>query len=252
MTKQKAALVLSGGGSLGIAHIGVLDNIEDQYDFDFIAGVSAGAIIGAAIALGKNAEAVWHIFNDTNLFDMALDFSPKNAGLIKGRKIHQLLTEVYEDKSFEDLAVPLYIGATDFENGERVVISTGKIADAVRASLGIPMVFEPYEHPSLKRKLVDGYLSQNFPLDLAIDNYAGDSIIGVNVAAVPPMPKKLGPFQILQRQLRIMYKNQHTHLLKNQRLQVYEPDLSTFSSMSLGHKNFKAIRNAGRLSVKKC
>jgi len=257
--KKKAGLVLSGGGSLGIAHIGALEILLEKYEFDYIGGVSAGAIIGAAVALGKSAEEIWAIFNDTNLFDMALDLSPKNSGLVKGRKIHKLLREVYEDKHFSDLAVPFFVGATNFENGDRVILREGKIADAVRASLGIPLVFEPYKPPETGDKLVDGFLSQNFPLDLAIEEYKGDCIVGIDVSSVPPIPDNFGHkrlfgrnkmmFHIMQRQLRIMYKNQQTHFPKDPRLVIYRPQLAAFSSMTIGHKNFKRIREQGRLCV---
>ena len=256
---KKSALALSGGGSLGIAHIGAIAELSQEYKFDYICGVSAGAIIGAAVAMGKSADEIWAIFNDSNLFDMALDLSPKNHGFMKGRKIRKFLDEVYEGKTFADLDMPLFIGATNFETGDRVTINEGKISDAVRASLGIPLVFEPFDHPALELKLVDGFLSQNFPLDLAIENYKGDHIIGIDVSSVPPLPEKFGQarffgknkmlFRVMQRQLRIMYKNQQTHFPDDSRVQIYRPDLAEFSSMTIGHKNFKKMYEQGRLSV---
>jgi len=256
---KKAALVLSGGGSLGIAHIGAIEVLSQEYEFDYICGVSAGAIIGAGVAVGKSADEIWRIFNDSNLLDMALDLSPRNHGLMKGRKILKFLDEVYEGKTFADLDVPLFIGATDFETGDRVIISEGKISQAVRASLGIPLVFEPYDHPELELKLVDGFLSQNFPLDLAIKNYKGEHILGVDVSTVPPLPKNFGKarffgrnkmmFRVMQRQLRIMYKNQQVHFPDDSRVKIYTPNLAEFSSMTLGHKNFKKMYEQGRISV---
>ncbi len=256
MKKNKTALVLSGGGSLGIAHIGVIENLELQHDFDFVCGVSAGAIVGAGVALGKSAEEIWDIFNDTNLFDIALDASPKNSGLIKGRKIYKLLDEVFESKRFSDLKTPLYIGATNFATGERVIIQEGKIADAVRASIGIPLVFEPHWHPDLKQPLVDGFLSQNLPLDIAINSYKGKQIISVDVATVPPLTPDFGSkkffgknrtrFHMLQRTLRIMYQNQQRLIPDDLRVIRYEPDLREFSSMSVGHKNFQRILEIGK------
>jgi len=257
--KTTAGLVLSGGGALGIAHIGALEKLIKSYHFDYICGVSAGAIVGAALAIGKTPEDIWHIFNDTNLWSMAFDLSPKNSGLVKGEKIYELLADVYEDKSFSDLDVPLEIGTTDFNTGEAIMINQGKIVDAVRASIAIPIVFEPHPHPLYQKPLVDGFLSKNFPIEHALKQYQGQKIIGIDVATVPPLEEDFGKakfwgrnkvmFNSLQRMMRIMYHNQNSHVAADPRLTIYEPDLQEFSSMSLGKKNFKQIRQKGREAI---
>lgn len=259
MTKQQSALVLSGGGALGLAHIGVLKNLEKKYDFDFLAGVSAGSIVAAGVACGMNAKQIEHAIDQTNIFNLAFDFSWKNSGLISGDAILDSLDKIYGERTFADLRVPLFIGATDFSTGERIIITEGKIADAVRASLAIPVVFEPYFHASSNRYLVDGGLSQNFPLDLAIDQYKGDKIIGINVANLKPLADDFNTEKFfgrnkdlvrnLQRTFRIFFQNQQTHFPADDRVDLIEPDLTEFSSATLSRSKFKQIMEVGEKTL---
>ena len=181
---KKAALVLSGGGALGIALIGILEELEKKgYEFDYIAGVSAGAIVSACIAYGLKSQEIWEIIHDTKLFKIAFDFSITKFGIISGDKALLKLQEIFGDMQIEDLKIPLKIGATNFQTGERVIFSSGSLAEAVRCSLSVPVLFNPYFHTQQKIWCVDGGLSQNFPLDLAISEYQGDKIFGVDVSS---------------------------------------------------------------------
>jgi len=256
---KKTGLALSGGGSLGIAHVGAIKALEPKYQFEHISGVSAGAMVGAALALGKNADEIWQIIQETNLFEMVFDISLRNSGLVKGQKIHAILDEIYEGRSFQDTNTPLYIGATNFETGTGVIIDQGKIADAVRASIAIPLVFEPYTHPLYGGPLVDGFLSQNLPLDPLLKHYKGSSIIAIDVSTVPKLPQDFGKkkfwgrdkmaFQSMQRTIRIMYHNQIKYQQQDSRVHLIEPDLDKFSSMTLGKKNFQKIYDQGYKSA---
>ncbi len=258
MTKQKSALVLSGGGALGLAHIGVLKNLEKSYEFDFLAGVSAGAIVAAGIACGLNAKQIEHAIDQTNIFSLAFDFSWKNTGIITGDSILDSLDKIYGSRTFEDLNVPLYIGATDFSTGERITLSKGNIAAAVRASLAVPVLFEPYFHQESERFLVDGGLSQNFPLDLALNNYQGNKIIGVNVANVKPLPEDFNTDKFfgrnkdlvknLQRTFKIFFQSQQQFEI-DERVLLIEPDLSGFSSATLSRSKFSEIMKIGEQTV---
>lgn len=259
MNQKKSALVLSGGGALGLAHVGVLKAIEADYEFDFLAGVSAGSIVAAGIACGMNAKQIEHAINQTDLFSLAFDVSWKNTGLITGDAIKDSLDNIYGGRTFADLKVPLHIGATDFSTGQRVTISDGLIADAVRASLAIPVVFEPYHHAERDQYLVDGGLSQNFPLDLAIEHYQGEHIVGVNVANLKPLPEDFNTekffgrnqdlFKNVQRTFRIFFQNQQTHFPHDDRVRLIEPDLTEFSSATLSRRKFKQIMEVGQKSA---
>lgn len=256
---KKTALVLSGGGALGVAHVGALQVLEAHYEFDYICGVSAGAIIGAGAALGLDSQEMWDFIEETNLFSAAFDFSLKNTGLVQGDKIHQILDQIYEGKTFEDVKTPLIIGTTDFETGQQVLVNKGKIADAVRSSLSIPLVFQPFFHPIYKKHLADGFLSQNFPLDTVCEQYSGEHIIGIDVATIPALKEDFGTekflgrgqdlFSVLQRTFRIMYQNQQTQFPHDPRVLLIKPELDEFSSITLGHSNFVKMKEIGQESA---
>lgn len=258
MEKTKAALVLSGGGALGLAHIGALKQLEKNCDFDFLSGVSAGAIVAAGVACGMNASQIEHAIDQTNLFNVAFDFSWKNTGLISGDVILDSLEKIYGHRTFTDLKIPLYIGATDFSTGERVILSEGNIAAAVRASLAIPVLFEPYFHEESGRYLVDGGLTQNFPVDVAMEKYQGDKIIGINVANVQPLAEDFNTEKFfgrnkdlvgnLQRTFKIFFQSQQ-QFTPNERVQIIEPDLSEFSSATFSRAKFKQIMDAGEKAL---
>ena len=259
MTKNKSALVLSGGGALGLAHVGVVKVLEKEHDFEWIAGVSAGAIIGAAVACGMNARQIERALKQTNLMDLAFDFSWKNTGLIAGDSILEILDDIYGGRDFSDLKVPFAVGATDFSSGERLTIREGNVAAAVRASLAIPVLFVPYFHEETQRYLVDGGLTQNFPLDLAIEEYQGSLIFGVNVANVKALPddfhtdKFLGRnrdlVKNLQRTFRIFFRSQQ-NFADDERVRLIEPNLDNFSSAAFSHSKHLEIIKTGENSTR--
>ncbi len=257
MRSNTSALVCSGGGALGIAHVGVLEVLEESaYQFDFLAGVSAGAIVTAGIACGLKSNQIWDIIKSVNIYALALDTPKTNYGMIQGQKVYEILETSFGDTHFEDLDMPLHIGCTDFETGERVMINTGKITDAVRGSLSIPVLFEPYFHPTLETYLADGGLTQNFPLDIALEKYEGDQIIGVDVTGVvPPLPDytekvligRTNRFKkMAERTFQIMFKAQRASFEDDPRVQIIEPELDDYSAMSLGSSNFEEIYKIGK------
>ena len=239
MEKKQSALVCSGGGALGVVLLGIMHALEQKgYTFDFYAGVSAGAIITSLHAAGYHSNEIWDIIQRTNIFSLAFDFSRSNFGFLKGDKIHSILDEALEGKHFEDLDSPLWIGTTNFSNGDRVMLNKGKIADAVRASLSVPVLFQPFFHPERELWLVDGGLSQNFPLDTAIKKYQGSCIIGLDAAGGIHSEvnfaesKKFGKniVQTLGRSFKIMFYNQQQCFPDDERVHIFAPDLSPFNT----------------------
>ena len=254
---KKSALALSGGGVLGVAHLGFLETLWDDYEFDMYAGVSAGAIVSACLALGKTPKEVWDIIHDTKIFKVLFDISPRNFGLFSGEKVYKILGEIFEDAQFEDTKYPLFIGATDFSTGKRLVINTGSIADAVRASISVPIVFEPYFHKELEKWLVDGGLSQNLPLDTVLEKYKGEHIIGIDVGSdIDPtedfskkefFAKGKHLTEALIRTFRIFYKNQQ-HFIEDPRVQIIRPKLAKYSAADV--LKLKEIYKVGEESGK--
>lgn len=253
--KQKTALVLSGGGALGAAHIGVVKILEKQgYEFDFYSGVSAGSIIIGLLAVGYSADEIWEIVEKTNIFSTMFDISKSRFGLIQGDKVIKLFKKYLGDQKIEDLEVPLAVGATDFSNGQRVIIAKGSLVDAIRASISVPVLFAPYFHPVEGKWLVDGGLSQNFPLDSAIRQYSGNNIIGVDVASSlkadftfsdhKPNWKANNVKYVFERVLRIYLSNQQIHFPKDDRVQIITPQLHDYTASDIF--KLKEIYQEGR------
>lgn len=256
--KKKAALVLSGGSVLGLAHLGALEVLEKEYDFDAIYGVSAGALVGAGVASGMNTEEIKNIFLETNFLTLGKDISPLNTGLIRGRKLRAYLNKILENKNIEDLPVLFRAGATDFKSGSYVQIKLGNVADALRSSISLPMIFEPYLHPDYGKYLVDGGLTRNLPVKDAIDEYTGDTIIAINVNPVDDLPddfhkKKLFGWRkematYLRHSFNIMMNAQWQEP-SDPRVSFINPELSSFTGFSVHKKNYDPIMEAGRIAA---
>jgi len=154
-------MVLSGGGARGFAHIGTLRAIERHgLRVQVWAGTSIGAVIGALAAAGYRADDLLALARSVSwrdVFDLSL-----RAGMIKGDKLHALLAEHLPER-FEDLESPLAVTCTDIESGEEIVLTSGDLIKAVRASACFPGAFEPVQH--LGRTLADGGICNNLPVD---------------------------------------------------------------------------------------
>jgi len=114
------------------------------------------------------------------LFPRLLHFDER-WGLKDDRLLTRRLTDAFGDRTFDDCRLPLHIAATDFSNGEQVVLSNGRIVDAIRASLALPFAFPPVEHEG--RLLVDGFMSDPLPVGIAAREGA-DVIIAMGFESV--------------------------------------------------------------------
>ena len=217
--RPKIGLVLGGGGARGAAHIGVLEVLEDlKIPVDCVAGTSMGALIAGAYASGltpammrkEMAEADWD-----NMFSDIPDFSEVNyryketlrrfipgselgvsgdgvrapPGVVDGIKIklffNQLVGANRSERLIEKLPLPISLVATDIGTGERVVMREGNLTTAMRASMSVPGLLAPITREG--RKLVDGGLVDNVPIEEARARCNADIVIAVNVGS-PLLP----------------------------------------------------------------
>jgi len=180
--KKKVGLALSGGAARGFAHIGVLDVLQKEgIPIDMIAGTSAGAIIGAVYASCRDSEIVkTHALSiDWKKMASLFDLSFRMSGLLKGRKIEKSLAEyIGGDVHFSDLKIPFACVATDIDTGEEIVITTGSVPEALRATISVPGIFSVAKRGD--RYLVDGGLTTPVPVD-TVRQMGADFIIAVNV-----------------------------------------------------------------------
>lgn len=210
--RPKIGLVLGGGGARGFAHIGVIKVLEElKIPIDVVVGTSMGSIVGGLYAAGLTTPELetatttidWAgIFRDLpdreylpfRQKQQDFSFMVKSApgfkdgelifpqGLIEGQKLNFILKSltlpVAKINQFDDLPTPYRAIATDIETGEMVVIGTGDLANAMRASMSVPGVFSPIRIDG--KLLVDGGVVNNVPIDIA-RKMGADIVIAVDV-----------------------------------------------------------------------
>ena len=214
----KVALVLSGGGAKGYAHLGVLRVLEkENIKIDYIAGTSIGALVGTLYSIGYSVDEIEKVLDNLNIesflesgsdltgldldkketlkkysfyinFDNELNYSlPK--GLRETEELYLVvknLLKKYENiKNFDNFPIPLRVVATNLNTGETKSFSEGDIAKVLTASMAIPTIFEPVEVNGAL--YVDGLVSRNLPVEEAYDMGA-DLVIASDVGT--PVVKK--------------------------------------------------------------
>jgi len=230
----RLAIVLSGGGVRGMAHIGALQRLHELgMRPSLVVGTSAGALVGAAYAAGKihRMAELAHAMDWKRLTKLFLEVRFLRAGLTEGRQIQRFLNEIYGTDSFDNLKIPFATVATNLENESEVVITTGSLVKAVRASIAIPGVFTPVKHDD-DCLLVDGGLVNPLPISVA-RQMGADIVIAIDVnlrASAEPqssvfvarkrLNKRLNIFDVSTKSLRVM-ENQ----VARNRLQLEPPDL---------------------------
>ncbi len=183
--KKKIALVLSGGGARGIAHIGAIEEFEKQgFEISSIAGASMGALVGGVYALGKLEEyKEWMFTLDRRRVFSLVDFTISKQGVIKGDKVMHAMKEFIPDTDIENLSLPYVAVAVDLLKREEVVFNSGSVFDAIRASISIPTILTPVDTGN--KLLVDGGVLNNVPID-HVKRIPGDILAAVYVNADVP------------------------------------------------------------------
>ena len=198
--RPRVGLVLSGGGARGAAHVGVLKVLDEMHvPVDAIAGTSMGAVVGGLYASGMTGVEIENLLRSLNWQDAFRDRPPREElgfrrkqdernflvrfalgfkkdkglvlppGLVQGQTLEQVLRNaalpVAEIQRFDQLPIPFRAIATDLETGQPVVMDSGDLVTAMRASMSAPGVFAPAQREG--RLLVDGGLVENLPIDTA-------------------------------------------------------------------------------------
>ena len=158
------SLVLGSGGARGLAHVGVIRELEMRgYDIQTISGCSMGALVGALYAVGKMEEyAEWVCGLDRGDIFALLDITGDPGGFIGGHKLMRALHDWIGEVDIEELPIPYTAVAVDIEREKEVWLDDGNLYEAVRASISIPGVFTPYRYRG--RVLVDGGLLNPIPV----------------------------------------------------------------------------------------
>lgn len=190
MSKKTVSLVLGSGGARGLAHIGIINCLEEHgYDIKSIAGSSMGALIGGIYATGQlDVYKDWVCKLEKMDVFRLLDFSFGEGGIIKGERIIEALRKMIGQYNIEDLPLSFTAVASDLDSQKEVWLNKGPLFDAIRASIAIPSIFTPYEYHG--KRLVDGGLLNPIPIAPTLKDKT-DITIAVNLSA-PPIDKPYG------------------------------------------------------------
>src|SRR6056297_2086311 len=202
VNRPKVGLALSGGGALGLAHIGILKKIDSlEIPVDYIAGTSMGGLVGGLYACGYSAKQIEKIVDDINWEHLFRDvparkhlpyfvkqdlhkyqfninmnkFQPEMPGVINGQKVELLLSRLtykYNTvRNFDKLPIPFRCVSVDLVSGTEVIHKSGVLSEALRATMSVPSIFAPVKMGD--SLLVDGGLLNNIPVDV-VKNMGGD------------------------------------------------------------------------------
>lgn len=181
MERKKIGLALSGGAARGFAHLGVLKILEEHnIPIDLIAGTSAGSFAGGAFASGLKAEEIIEMSRQITWLGMA-GFSYSAKGFLTNAPMGNFIKKHFPARNFEDLKIPFAAVACNLETGKQVILDSGDLPFAIRASCAIPGVFMPLEDGDGK-KLIDGGVVAPIPTK-AVRKMGADIIIAVDVLA---------------------------------------------------------------------
>jgi len=190
---RNVALVLSSGGARGVAHIGVIEELEKAgYTITSVAGTSMGSLVGGMYAKGTLPEFKDWLISFTKMDVIRfLDLTLVHGGMIKGEKIMKAIGEFVGDVTIEELHIPYACIAADLIGRKEIIFTEGSLLHAIRASCSIPTVFLPVSCDGML--LVDGGILNPLPIDVVQRN-AGDLLIAVNVNAnIPYSPPIKAP-----------------------------------------------------------
>jgi len=171
--RPKVALVLGGGGAKGAASVGVLKYVEKSgVPIDMVVGTSIGSIVGGLYAMGQTSEQLDSLFRTRAWADLF-------TGSLMGDSIVRTLRDLTgREMVFDSLKIPFRCVAVDMNGMKEVVLKEGNLAQAMRASMAIPVVFKPVKIGNMR--LVDGGVLNNLPVDVARDMGA-DYVIAVDL-----------------------------------------------------------------------
>jgi len=178
--RKKVGIALSGGGARGFAHIGALKVlVENDIPIDLVAGTSAGSIIGAAIAAGVSPGELEAI-GEKLRYSSVVAPTVSRFGLLSNYRLGKFVEKKFGVSNFDDLKIPLAITAYDVVKNEGVIISSGDLRKAVRASSAVPRLFTPVRIGD--KLLIDGGVFSPLPAKTAREMGA-DIVIGVDLTA---------------------------------------------------------------------
>ena len=188
-TKRDVALVLGSGGARGLAHIGAIEELEARgYRIRSIAGCSMGAMIAGMYAAGQLQDAKeWFLQVHQQVILKMVDLSISLNSLVKGERVIRELEKVVPDQQIQSLNIPCAIVAADLISADEVVFRSGSLFEAIRASMSIPLFFQPVQRGH--KLLIDGGTLNPLPLN-RVKRTKGDLLVAMNISGKDSMQIK--------------------------------------------------------------
>ncbi|MBQ8703060.1 MAG: patatin-like phospholipase family protein [Bacteroidales bacterium] len=271
--RPKVAVVLSGGGAKGVAHIGALKVIEEAgIPIDMICGTSMGALVGALYCVGYSTDFLDSLVRSQDWAALLSDRTdptnltlrqreeqntyavirgiggeqPQRGGLIRGRNLnmlfHRLCSEYLDSISFDSLPIPFACVATDIVTNKEVVFHNGHLIQAMRASMAIPGVFTPVRIGDMV--LLDGGLRNNYPADVA-RAMGADIVIGISVQDLMTRSEDINDVGAVMGQLiSINSRNKFTDNIKLSDIFIHV-DVSGYSAASFTNASIDTLLRRG-------
>lgn len=222
--EYEIGLVLSGGGARGYAHLGVIQALNEAGIYpDVISGTSAGAIVGVLYADGYSPREILTFMNWGSRFDLMRPALPRE-GLLQINGINKMLRTSLRAKKFDDLKIPLFVAATDLNNGKAVYFSEGDLFDTIIASASIPVLFQPVKINNIS--YVDGGVLDNLPIR-PLENICR-VMIGSFVNPVGNIEKISGLINIAERTFMLSMSKDIIEKIKRFNLFIAPPELKNY------------------------
>ncbi|MCM1032658.1 MAG: patatin-like phospholipase family protein [Odoribacter sp.] len=248
----RLGIALSGGGARGFAHAGALAAVEEAgLKPDVIAGVSAGSIVAALYSAGVRPADFISIFSKRNFRDF-VNLRPFGGAMFSTAPFQKFISHnLGKYRNLEELPIPVYLGATDFDHGLPVEFHTGNIAERVVASCSIPLVFKPVNIDGIN--YVDGGVLRNHPAWIIRDKC--DVLIGVNVSPLNNHVKYDSFFSVAMRTYNLMAKANQLEDMQLCDINIEPMEIAHYRTFDLRYINNvymsgyiharKALRDAG-------
>lgn len=228
--KTKIGLALGGGGARGIGHIGAIKAFEELgVKFDYIAGTSAGSIIGALYAYGKTVKEIEELAKGLKKKDITRGSIPFLKP-VNTEKLEELINKAFGDITvFSEMKIPLTVVCTDLKTGKEVDFDYGNVAKVVSGSCAVPGVFAPVVYEDMH--LVDGGLRNNVPADI-VKKMGANVVFAIDVNHLRGTgTQSLSTISVLSSTIGIMMQSKVDKVMENADL-IFEPALEQFSPLN--------------------
>jgi NTE family protein len=241
----RVGLALSGGSTWGIAHVGAIAALrEADIPIDMISGTSAGAVVAALYAFGVPLEQMADAAKKLEWKQIS-SFAYSRLGVRTNAALAKIIIDMIGEVHIEAATTPLAVVATDLETGEEVILRTGSVAEAVRASSAIPGYFAPVEIDGHLH--ADGYLTENLPLQPLIEMGATFTI-GINLAGETFGARPRNVSEVIGRSLEILYRHRARDIVQKADVLI-EPNLGKYHPRSF--KEAQEIYDEGYRSAQR-